>query len=52
MFVAFSADRARLERMLRRMAGVEDGVRDRLTEFSTPTASAWYVVPPIELLDG
>ncbi len=50
MFVGFSADQARLDRMLRRMAGVEDGVRDRLTEFSTPTAGAWYVVPPIELL--
>jgi len=50
MFVAFSADQARLDRMLRRMAGAEDGVRDRLTEFSTPTAGAWYVVPPVELL--
>jgi hypothetical protein len=25
---------------------------DRPTAFSTPTASAWYVVPPIELLAG
>ncbi len=50
MFLAFSADRARLQRMLERMAGVEDGVRDRLTEFSTPVASAWYVVPPVDLL--
>jgi len=51
MFVGFSADRARLQRMLERMAGVGDGVRDRLTEFSTPTSSAWYVVPPTDLLD-
>jgi putative iron-dependent peroxidase len=50
MFVAFSADRARLQRMLERMAGAEDGVRDRLTEFSTPMASAWYIAPPVELL--
>jgi putative iron-dependent peroxidase len=50
MFVAFSADRARLERMLRRMAGAEDGIRDRLTHFSTPVASAWYVAPPLEEL--
>ena len=50
VFLAFSADRARLQRMLERMAGVEDGVRDRLTEFSTPVASAWYVAPPLELL--
>jgi putative iron-dependent peroxidase len=40
-FLAFSADRARLLRMLHRMAGIEDGVRDQLTEFSTPTGSAW-----------
>lgn len=50
MFLAFSADRARLQRMLERMAGTEDGVRDRLTEFSTPVASAWYVTPPLDLL--
>ncbi len=52
MFVAFSQDWTRLDRMLRRMAGAEDGVRDRLTDFSTPVASAAYVVPPIELLIG
>lgn len=50
MFVAFSADRARLQTMLERMAGLEDGVRDRLTDFSRPVASAWYVTPPIEVL--
>jgi porphyrinogen peroxidase len=50
MFLAFSADRDRLQRMLERMAGVEDGVRDRLTDFSKPTASAWYVTPPLDVL--
>ena len=50
LFVAFSPDRARLQRMLDRMAGIEDGVRDRLTYFSSPTASAWYVVPSLEEL--
>ena len=50
MFLAFSADRARLQRMLERMAGAEDGVRDRLTEFSTPERSAWYYAPPLERL--
>jgi porphyrinogen peroxidase len=49
-FVAFSADRARVLRMLHRMAGVDDGVRDQLTEFSTPTESAWYLAPPTDLL--
>ena len=50
MFVAFSADRQRLHRMLVRMSGGEDGVRDRLTEFSTPLRSAWYLAPPVDLL--
>jgi putative iron-dependent peroxidase len=50
MFLAFSADRARMLRMLHRMAGGDDGLRDRLTEFSTPVTSAWYVAPPIDLL--
>ena len=49
MFLAFSADVDRLHRMLVRMSGGEDGIRDRLTEFSTPTASAWYYAPPIEV---
>ena len=50
MFVAFSSDRARLQEMLERMAGVGDGVRDLLTTISTPTAAAWYIAPPVELL--
>jgi putative iron-dependent peroxidase len=48
VFLAFSADVDRLDRMLRNMAGTDDGIRDRLTDFSTPTASAWYVAPPLE----
>jgi putative iron-dependent peroxidase len=50
MFVGFSADVHRLCRMLERMAGSGDGIRDALTTVSTPVASAWYVVPPIDLL--
>jgi putative iron-dependent peroxidase len=50
MFLAFSPDRDRLQRMLERMAGTEDGVRDRLTFFSTPVTSAWYSVPSLEEL--
>jgi putative iron-dependent peroxidase len=49
-FVAFSADHARLHRMLHRMVGGEDGVRDRLLDFSRPTRSAWYVTPSLEAL--
>jgi porphyrinogen peroxidase len=50
MFIAFSADRTRLVRMLERMSGADDGQRDRLTRFSTPVAGSWYVAPPIDLL--
>jgi putative iron-dependent peroxidase len=50
LFVAFSADQARLRRMLQRMAGAEDGVRDQLTRFSTPTTGAWYLAPSVEAL--
>jgi putative iron-dependent peroxidase len=49
-FVAFSADHARLHRMLSRMVGLEDGVHDRLLDFSRPTRSAWYVTPSLEAL--
>ena len=48
MFVAFSADIARLQRMLQRMAGAEDGVRDRLTKYSSPQSSGWYFTPPVD----
>ncbi len=50
LFVAFSADVARLERMLHRMYGLEDGRRDRLTDFSTVVSSAWYVAPSLEAM--
>ncbi len=49
-FVAFSADHARLHRMLHRMVGGEDGVADRLLDFSRPSRSAWYVTPSVEAL--
>ncbi|HVM09961.1 MAG TPA: Dyp-type peroxidase [Acidimicrobiales bacterium] len=50
MFLGFTNDWRVLHRMLERMAGLDDGVRDRLTRFSTPVASAWYVVPSLEHL--
>jgi putative iron-dependent peroxidase len=52
MFVGFSADQHRLARMLRRMAGAEDGIRDALTYYATPISGAYYVVPPVEALRG
>jgi putative iron-dependent peroxidase len=51
VFVAFSADPSRFEKMLRRMFGQSgDGLHDRLTEFSRPVASAAYFVPSLEAL--
>jgi porphyrinogen peroxidase len=47
MFVGFSADQSRLEKMLESMAGVGDGVRDALTYFTTPLSGAYYFVPSL-----
>jgi porphyrinogen peroxidase len=52
MFVGFSHDQQRLTWMLEKMAGVEDGVRDALTRYTTPLTGAYYVVPSIEALDA
>jgi putative iron-dependent peroxidase len=50
LFVGFSFEQARLHRMLLRMAGAEDGIRDELTRYTTPLTGAYYVVPAIEAL--
>ena len=50
-FLAFSADPTRFDRMLGAMFGIEDGVRDRLTEFSTPRSGAYYFAPSLADLD-
>lgn len=47
-FVAFSADPHRFDVMLARMYGVEDGVADRLTEFSHPVSGSSWFVPSLE----
>ncbi len=50
-FVAFSADRIRLDRMLARMFGLaEDGLHDRLLDFSRPVTGAYYYAPPLSVL--
>ena len=36
--------------MLRRMFGSDDGVHDRLTEFSVPVTGAYWFVPSLEAL--
>jgi putative iron-dependent peroxidase len=50
VFVGFSPDQDRLERMLRRMAGTEDGVRDALTRYTVPLTGAYYFVPSLQAL--
>ena len=50
VFVGFSAEQSRLERMLLRMAGVEDGIRDAITRYATPITGAYYVIPSIDAL--
>jgi putative iron-dependent peroxidase len=50
VFVGFSAEQSRLDRMLRRMAGIEGGIRDALTRYTIPLTGAYYVVPSIEAL--
>ena len=50
MFVGFARDQARLARMLARMAGAEDGVRDALTRYADALTGAYYWVPSVESL--
>ena len=49
-FVGFARDRWRLHEMLRRMAGVSDGIRDGLTHYLTPLTGAYYTCPSIDAL--
>jgi putative iron-dependent peroxidase len=51
VFVGFSLDQWRLAEMLRRMAGVPDGIRCALTRYLTPYTGGYYVIPSIEALD-
>ncbi len=50
MFIGFSCDQSRLARMLNRMAGAEDGIRDALTRYTTAVSGAYYFVPSVESL--
>jgi porphyrinogen peroxidase len=51
-FVGFSADPSRFDRMLARMFGLaDDGVHDRLTEFSRPVSGAYYFAPSLNVLN-
>ncbi len=50
VFVGFCAKQWTLAEMLRRMAGVGDGVRDDLTRFTTPLTGEYFVIPALEAL--
>ena len=50
VFVGFSCEQSRLQRMLERMAGAEDGIRDALTRHTTPLTGAYYIVPSMDAL--
>jgi putative iron-dependent peroxidase len=52
MFVGFSADQRRLNKMLESMAGVADGVRDALTNYTKPLTGAYYFIPSVEAIGG
>lgn len=48
MFIGFSCEQQRLARMLNRMAGAEDGIRDALTKYTTAISGAYYFVPSVQ----
>jgi putative iron-dependent peroxidase len=50
IFVGFAKDQHRLQRMLERMAGIGDGVRDALTRYSIPLTGAYYFIPALSTL--
>jgi len=50
MFVAFCREQRPFEVMLRRMAGVDDGVRDALTRYAQPLSGGYYVAPSLQAL--
>ncbi len=50
-FVAFSADRVRIDRMLARMFGTAgDGLHDRLMDFTRPTSGSIYFAPSLTFM--
>jgi putative iron-dependent peroxidase len=51
VFVAFSFDRTRFDRLLARMFGTSgDRVIDRLTDYSRPVSGACYFAPSLNAL--
>ncbi|MEZ2347843.1 Dyp-type peroxidase [Terriglobus sp. RCC_193] len=50
MFVGFSAEQQRLQKMLESMAGLVNGTRDALTRYTAPITGSYYFVPSVESL--
>ncbi|WP_047491959.1 Dyp-type peroxidase [Terriglobus sp. TAA 43] len=50
MFVGFSAEQQRLQKMLDSMAGLVNGTRDALTRYTAPITGSYYFVPSVESL--
>jgi putative iron-dependent peroxidase len=46
-FIAYAASLDPFEQVLRRMAGLEDGIGDALFRFSRPLTGGYYWVPPL-----
>jgi porphyrinogen peroxidase len=46
-FIAYGASLDRFERVLRRMAGLDDGITDGLFTFSRPLNGGYYWCPPV-----
>ena len=46
-FIAYGESLDRFERVMRRMAGLDDGVVDALFKFSRPVTGAYYWCPPV-----
>jgi len=47
-FIAYGASLDRYERVLRRIAGLEDGIVDSLFTFSRPVTGGYYWCPPVD----
>ena len=46
-FIAYGESLDRFERVMRRMAGLDDGIVDALFTFSRPVTGAYYWCPPV-----
>jgi len=50
LFVGFAKQQHRLQRMLERMAGIPDGIRDALTRYTVPLTGSYYFIPALSTL--